>query len=177
MSRIGKHPVPVPQGVEVRIEGQQVTAKGKLGELQVHLVDEVTAELKDGEIWVRPRSDSKRARMMWGTSRSLVANAVRGVHEGFTISLEIVGVGYRAAVQGNTLVLQVGYSHEVVFPIPEGITIACPRPTLIEVSGRDRQKVGQVAANIRAIRPPEPYKGKGIRYQNELVRRKEGKKK
>lgn len=177
MSRIGKNAVAVPDGVNVEIDGQTVTAKGKLGERSVTLVDEISAELRDNEIAVMPRSDSKRARTMWGTSRSLVDGVVTGVSEGFTINLEIVGVGYRAAVQGDILNLQLGYSHEIAFPIPEGITITCERPTLIAVTGTDRQKVGQVASDIRAYRKPEPYKGKGIRYANEYVRRKEGKKK
>ena len=131
----------------------------------------------DDALVVRPRSDTQRARTMWGTMRSLVQNLVTGVDQGFTVNLEIVGVGYRAAVEGRDLVLQLGYSHEVRFPIPDGITIACERPTVMAVSGADRQQVGQVAANIRAFRPPEPYKGKGIRYANEFILRKEGKKK
>ena len=177
MSRIGKHPVEVPEGVNVDIVGQQVTAKGKLGELSVTLVDEVLAELDGDRIWVKPRDESKRARAMWGMSRSLVNNLVVGVAEGFTVRLEINGVGYRAAVQGQFLNLQLGYSHEINHPIPEGITVTCERPTLISVSGADRQKVGQFAAQVRAYRKPEPYKGKGIRYEGEYVRRKEGKKK
>ncbi len=177
MSRIGKHPVEVPEGVNVNIAGQQVTAKGKLGQLRVTLVDEVLAELDGDRIWVKPRDESKRARTMWGMSRSLVNNLVVGVSEGFTVRLEINGVGYRAAVQGQFLNLQLGFSHEINHPIPEGITVKCERPTLISVSGADRQKVGQFAAQVRAYRKPEPYKGKGIRYEGEYVRRKEGKKK
>ena len=177
MSRIGKHPVAVPEGVNVDIVGQQVTAKGKLGELSVTLVDEVLAELDGDRIWIKPRDESKRARTMWGMSRSLVNNVVVGVSEGFSRRLEINGVGYRAAVQGRFLNLQLGYSHEINHPIPEGITVECERPTLILVSGADRQKVGQFAAQVRAYRKPEPYKGKGIRYEGEYVRRKEGKKK
>ena len=177
MSRIGKNPVEVPAGVNVNIVGQQVTAKGKLGELSVTLVDEVLAELDGDRIWIKPRDESKRARTMWGMSRSLVNNVVVGVSEGFTRRLEINGVGYRAAVQGRFLNLQLGYSHEINHPIPEGITVECERPTLILVSGADRQKVGQFAAQVRAYRKPEPYKGKGIRYEGEYVRRKEGKKK
>lgn len=177
MSRIGKHPVQVPDGVSVEISGQQVTAKGKLGELDVTLVNEVAAELDGDKIWVKPRDETKRARTMWGMSRSLVSNLVTGVSEGFTVNLEISGVGYRAAVRGKALNLQLGFSHDIDYPIPEDITIRCARPTLISVSGADRQKVGQVAAEIRAFRKPEPYKGKGIRYENEYVRRKEGKKK
>ena len=177
MSRIGKHPVQVPDGVSVEISGQQVTAKGKLGELDVTLVKEVAAELDGDKIWVRPRDETKRARTMWGMSRSLVSNLVTGVSEGFTVNLEISGVGYRAAVRGKALNLQLGFSHDIDYPITEDITIRCERPTLISVSGADRQKVGRVAAEIRAFRKPEPYKGKGIRYENEYVRRKEGKKK
>ena len=177
MSRIGKHPVPVPEGVTVSVAGQEVSAKGKLGELKVVLVDEVEAVLADGAITVLPRDGSRRARIMWGTSRTLVANVVTGVAEGFSKKLAIQGVGYRAMVEGNTLVLQLGYSHDIKFPIPEGITIKCERPTAIEISGCDRQTVGQAAAEIRSFRPPEPFKGKGVRYEGEYVRRKEGKKK
>ena len=177
MSRVGKNPVAVPSGVNVAIAGQQVTAKGKEGELSLTLVAEVMANLEGDQIWVKPRDESMRARAMWGLSRSLVDNLVTGVATGFTVNLEIVGVGYRAAVQGKDLVLQLGYSHEVRYPIPQGIAIACERPTAIAVSGADKQRVGQVAAEIRAFRKPEPYKGKGIRYVDEYVQRKEGKKK
>lgn len=177
MSRIGQNPVSVPSGVSVDIAGQLVTAKGKLGELSVTLVDEVEISRDDGALVVRPRDDTQRARMMWGTMRSLLQNLVTGVDEGFTVNLEIVGVGYRAAVEGRELVLQLGYSHEIRFAIPDGIKIVCERPTVVAVSGADRQQVGQVAANIRAYRKPEPYKGKGIRYANEFILRKEGKKK
>jgi large subunit ribosomal protein L6 len=177
MSRVGKNPVIVPEGVSVQVSGQEVTAKGKLGQRSLRLVEEIEASLEDNQVWVKPRDDSKRARTMWGTSRSLVNSLVLGVGEGFTKQLEINGVGYRAAVQGNVLKLQLGYSHDVDFPIPDGIDIQCERPTLISVSGIDRQRVGQVAAEIRAFRKPEPYKGKGIRYVGEYVQRKEGKKK
>jgi large subunit ribosomal protein L6 len=177
MSRIGKNPVPVPDGVTVAVAGQEFSAKGKLGEMKVVLVDEVEVALADNVITVAPRDGSKRAQTMWGMSRSIVSNIVTGVAEGFTKNLEIQGVGYRAQVEGKTLVLQLGYSHEIRFPIPEGITIKCERPVAIEISGADRQQVGQVAANIRAFRPPEPFKGKGVRYEGEYVRRKEGKKK
>jgi large subunit ribosomal protein L6 len=177
MSRIGKNPVPVPSGVTVNVSGQQVTAKGKLGELSVVLVDEVLAELENDKVVVKPRDKSQRASAMWGMSRSLVSNLVVGVSEGFTRKLEIEGVGYRAAVQGKDLVLQLGFSHEVRYPIPAGITVACERPTAIAISGADARVVGQMAAEIRAYRPPEPYKGKGVRYEGEYVRRKEGKKK
>lgn len=177
MSRIGQNPVSVPDGVTVDVVGQMVTAKGKLGELSVTLVDDVEIQREDASLVVKPRSDTQRARTMWGTMRSLVQNVVTGVDEGFTVNLEIVGVGYRAAVEGKELVLQLGYSHEIRYPIPEGIAIACERPTVIAVSGADRQLVGQVAANIRAFRKPEPYKGKGVRYADEFILRKEGKKK
>jgi large subunit ribosomal protein L6 len=178
MSRIGLSPVTVPSGVTVDVAGQVVTAKGKLGELSMTMVDEVELTRDDDKLVVKPRGTGKQARNMWGTTRSLLSNLVVGVNEGFTINLEIVGVGYRAAVEGNKdLVLQLGYSHEVRFPIPEGITIACAAPTQISVSGADRQKVGQVAANIRGYRKPEPYKGKGIRYAGEFILRTEGTKK
>jgi large subunit ribosomal protein L6 len=177
MSRIGKIPVPVPDGVNVQIVGQDVTAKGKLGELSMCLVPEVTIEQGDDGLVVRPTDDSRVASQMWGLSRSLVNNLVVGVSEGFQINLEIQGVGYRATVQGKSLNLDLGYSHQVQYPIPEGIKIACAKPTLISVQGADRQRVGQVAAEIRGFRKPEPYKGKGIRYEGENVRRKEGKKK
>lgn len=177
MSRVGQLPVTVPTGVDVQIAGQNVTAKGKLGELSLTLVDEVGIAREGETLVVSPRGESRRARTMWGTSRSLVNNLVQGVAEGFTVNLEINGVGYRAAVEGRELVLQLGYSHEVRHAIPQGIEIKCERPTAIEVSGADRQKVGQTAAEIRAYRKPEPYKGKGIKYANEILLRKEGKKK
>ncbi|WP_353857662.1 50S ribosomal protein L6 [Azospirillum formosense] len=177
MSRIGKHPVPVPAGVDVAVNGQLVTAKGKLGSLSLTLIDDITAKLEDGKVVVAPANDSKRARVMWATSRTLINNMVTGVNQGFTINLEINGVGYRAAVQGKELVMQLGYSHDVKYPIPEGITIKCDKPTAISVSGFDKQKVGQVAAEIRGWKKPEPYKGKGIKYDTETIIRKEGKKK
>lgn len=177
MSRIGKNAVTLPDGVTVNIAGQEVTAKGKLGQLSVTLNEAVLAELDGNQVWVKPRDDSKRSQTMWGLSRTLVNNLVTGVSEGFSVRLEINGVGYRAAVQGNNLNLQLGFSHDINFPIPDGITVKCSRPTMIEISGADRQKVGQVAAEVRAFRKPEPYKGKGIRYEGEYVRRKEGKKK
>ena len=164
MSRIGKHPVPVPEGVTVSVAGQEVSAKGKLGELKVVLVDEVEAVLADGAITVLPRDGSRRARIMWGTSRTLVANVVTGVAEGFSKKLAIQGVGYRAMVEGNTLVLQLGYSHDIKFPIPEGITIKCERPTAIEISGCDRQTVGHAAADISSLPPPAPFKLQALRY-------------
>jgi large subunit ribosomal protein L6 len=177
MSRIGKNPVPIPPGVEVQLAGERMTAKGRLGTLSLVLSSEVTAAIADGAITIRPTSETKQARAMWGTTRALVNNMVTGVSQGFSVTLEINGVGYRAAVQGNALTLQLGFSHEVVYPIPPDVRIVCERPTTITVSGPDRQRVGQVAAEIRAFRPPEPYKGKGIRYLGEAVRRKEGKKK
>lgn len=177
MSRIGKKPVPVPSGVTATIDGQQVTAKGPKGELSVVLVEDVLAKMTDEGIEVKPRDESRRARAMWGMSRTLVSNILTGVSQGFTRNLEIVGVGFRAAVQGNKLMLNLGFSHDVAYPIPEGIRIECPRPTEIVISGKERQKVGQVAAEIRRFRPPEPYKGKGVRYAGEYVFRKEGKKK
>jgi len=177
MSRIGKHPVPIPSGVEVQLSGQTLTTKGRLGSLSLVVSNEVTASITDGAVTIAPRSDTKQSRAMWGTTRALVSNMVTGVSTGFSRNLEIVGVGYRAAVQGNTLNLQLGYSHDIPFPIPADVRIACERPTVVSVSGADRQRVGQVAAEIRSYRPPEPYKGKGIRYANETVRRKEGKKK
>ncbi len=177
MSRVGKYPVAVPSGVTVEIANRVLKAKGKLGELSLRLSDEVEAKLEDGKVVVTPRSESKRARTLWGTTRALVNNMVGGVSKGFSKTLEINGVGYRAQVQGKNLQLQLGFSHDVVYPIPEGVTIKCEKPTQITVSGADRQRVGQVAAEIRAFRKPEPYKGKGIKYDNERILRKEGKKK
>ncbi|MBV9201177.1 MAG: 50S ribosomal protein L6 [Alphaproteobacteria bacterium] len=177
MSRVGKHPVTVPSGVEVQMSGQILSAKGSLGTLRLVVSNDVTASIADGTVTIAPKDGSKHARAMWGTTRALVNNMVTGVSKGFSVTLEINGVGYRAAVQGNTLNLQLGYSHEIAYPIPDDVKIACERPTLITVSGADRQRVGQIAAEIRAYRPPEPYKGKGIKYSTEIVRRKEGKKK
>ncbi|WP_207457950.1 50S ribosomal protein L6 [Azospirillum sp. SYSU D00513] len=177
MSRIGKHPVPVPAGVDVNVSGQTVSAKGKLGSLSLTVIDDILATLEDGKVVVAPRNDSKRARNMWATTRTLISNMITGVSTGYTVNLEINGVGYRAAVQGKELVMQLGYSHDVKYPIPEGIAIKCDKPTAISVSGFDKQKVGQVAAEIRGWKPPEPYKGKGIKYETETVLRKEGKKK
>lgn len=170
-------PVAVPSGVDVRIAGREVTVKGKLGQLSLTLTDDVELTRDADNLIVKPRGDSTRARAMWGTTRSLLNNLVHGVSEGFKIDLEINGVGYRAAIEGKDVVLQLGYSHEVRYPLPEGITAICERPTHISISGADRQKVGQVAAEIRAWRKPEPYKGKGIKYANEILIRKEGKKK
>ena len=177
MSRIGKRPVAVPSGVTANVEGQTVKVKGPKGALSVAVHDDVEVKLEGGQIKVTPRSETKRARSQWGTSRTLIANLVAGVTKGFEQRLEINGVGYRAAVQGKNLQIALGYSHDIVFPIPEGITIATPRPVEIVISGSDRQKVGQVAAEIRDYRPPEPYKGKGIKYASERIFRKEGKKK
>jgi large subunit ribosomal protein L6 len=177
MSRVGKNPIKVPGDVQVSIEGAILTAKGKRGELSHRLSDAVSTSLEDGELWVRPVDDSKTSRAMWGTTRSILKSLVIGVSKGFTKELEINGVGYRAAVQGSRLNLQLGYSHDIDYPIPEGITIACEKPTAISVSGASKQRVGQVAAEIRGFRPPEPYKGKGIKYLDEVILRKEGKKK
>jgi large subunit ribosomal protein L6 len=177
MSRIGKNPVALPQGVTVDLAGQTLTAKGRLGTLSVVVSNEVTATVGDGAVTIAPKDESKQARAMWGTTRALVNNMVTGVSAGFTRNLEINGVGYRAAVQGSNLNLQLGYSHDIHYPIPPDVRIACERPTAITVTGADRQRVGQVASEIRAFRPPEPYKGKGIKYSDETVRRKEGKKK
>jgi large subunit ribosomal protein L6 len=177
MSRIGKKPVTVPGGVTAAVDGQQVKVKGPKGELSHVLVEEVIAKLENGEIEVAMREDSKQARAMWGMSRTMVANLVTGVTEGFTKRLEITGVGYRAAVQGQNLQLQLGYSHDIQYPIPQDIQVQCPKPTEVIITGIDKQKVGQVAAEIRRFRPPEPYKGKGVRYAGEFILRKEGKKK
>jgi large subunit ribosomal protein L6 len=177
MSRIGKRAVPVPSGVTANIEGQTVKVKGPKGALQVVLHDDVEVKMESGAVKVDPRSETQRARAMWGTSRTLVANLITGVTKGFERKLEITGVGYRAAVQGKNLQLALGYSHDVVYPIPEGITITATKPTELLVSGIDRQKVGQVSAEIRGFRPPEPYKGKGVKYAGEYIFRKEGKKK
>jgi large subunit ribosomal protein L6 len=177
MSRVGKNPVAIPQGVTVDLAGSTLTAKGKLGTLNLAVSNEVEASVEDGKVWVKPRSAEKRARMLWGTTRALVNNMLTGVSKGFTVNLEINGVGYRAAVQGKTLTLQLGYSHDVTFPIPDDVKITCEKPTSIAITGADKQRVGQIAAVIRAYRRPEPYKGKGIKYDTETVRRKEGKKK
>ena len=177
MSRIGKKPVPLPKGVTASVEGQTVKVKGPKGELSVKLVREVSATISEDGITVTPDKNQERSAQMWGLSRSLVNNLVTGVTTGFTQRLEIQGVGYRAAVQGKNLNLQLGFSHDVAYPIPEGISITTEKPTQISVSGIDKQLVGQVAAEIRSYRRPEPYKGKGVRYEGEYVRRKEGKKK
>jgi large subunit ribosomal protein L6 len=177
MSRIGKKAVPIPSGVTANVQGQTVKVKGPKGELQVVLHDDVSAKVESGGVKIDPRSETKRARSQWGTSRTLVANLMTGVTKGYEHKLEISGVGFRAAIQGKNLQMQLGFSHDIVYPIPAGITIACPKATEIVVTGIDKQKTGQVAAEIRAFRPPEPYKGKGVKYASEYVFRKEGKKK
>jgi large subunit ribosomal protein L6 len=177
MSRVGKKPVVIPSGVTATVEGQTVKMKGPKGQLQFVVHDDVTVKFEKGAVAVDPRFETKRARALWGTSRAQIANLVNGVANGFEKKLEITGVGYRAAVQGKNLQLSLGYSHDVAYPIPEGITIVTPKPTEIVITGIDRQRVGQVAAEIRAYRPPEPYKGKGVRYAGEFIFRKEGKKK
>jgi large subunit ribosomal protein L6 len=177
MSRIGKKPVALPKGVIASVDGQTVKVKGPKGELSLKLTAEVSAKVDEHGITIIPDKASERAGQMWGLSRSLVNNLVVGVTQGFTQKLEIQGVGYRAAVQGKTLNLQLGFSHDVPYPIPAGISIVTEKPTSIAISGIDKQLVGQVAAEIRGWRPPEPYKGKGVRYEGEYVRRKEGKKK
>ena len=177
MSRIGKKPVVVPAGVTAKVDGQLVSVKGGKGQLEFLVPDEVSVAQQDSAIKVDPRDDSKRARTLWGTARARVNNIVVGVTKGFEKKLEITGVGYRAALQGKNLQLALGYSHDVVYPIPEGIQVAVPKPTEITITGSDIQRVGQVAAEIRAYRPPEPYKGKGVKYVGEFIFRKEGKKK
>jgi len=177
MSRIGKKPVPIPSGVTANIEGQTVKVKGPKGTLQVVLPEDVTVKMESGSVQVDPRNETKRARSMWGTSRTLVNNLITGVTQGYERKLEITGVGYRAALQGKNLQIALGYSHDVIYAIPEGIAITTPKPTEIVVSGIDKQRVGQVAAEIRGFRPPEPYKGKGVKYAGEFIFRKEGKKK
>ena len=177
MSRIGKKPVAVPSGVTANVEGQTVKVKGPKGALQAVVHDDVAVAMDKGEIKVDPRFPTKRARSQWGTARTLIGNMVTGVTKGFEEKLEITGVGFRAAVQGKQLNLQLGFSHDVNYAIPDGITIATPKPTEIVVTGIDKQKVGHVAAEIRGYRPPEPYKGKGVKYVGEYVFRKEGKKK
>ncbi|MDD1526069.1 50S ribosomal protein L6 [Bradyrhizobium sp. WBOS7] len=177
MSRVGKRPVAVPSGVTATVDGQTVKMKGPKGQLQFVVHDDVEVKLESGQIKVQPRFETNRARALYGTARAQVANLVEGVTKGFEKKLEITGVGYRAAMQGKNLQLALGYSHDVVYAIPEGITIAVPKPTEITVSGSDIQRVGQVAAEIRSYRPPEPYKGKGVKYVGEFIFRKEGKKK
>ncbi|ODT99703.1 MAG: 50S ribosomal protein L6 [Rhodospirillales bacterium SCN 65-16] len=177
MSRVGKHPVPIPAGVTIDLKGQHLKAKGKRGELQFTVHDDVSIVREGDALVFQPRTETRRARMQWGTARNMVSNVVRGVSDGFTINLEINGVGYRAQADAKMLKMQLGFSHDVEIPIPAGIQIKAVKPTEIEISGADRQRVGQIAAEIRSLRPPEPYKGKGIKYSTETIRRKEGKKK
>jgi large subunit ribosomal protein L6 len=177
MSRIGKKPVVVPAGVTAKVDGQLVSVKGAKGQLEFLVPDVVSVVHQDNVIKVDPRNETKRARALWGTSRARVNNIVLGVTAGFEKKLEITGVGYRAAVQGKTLQLALGYSHDVNYPIPAGVTIVTPKPTEITISGIDKRQIGQIAAEIRALRAPEPYKGKGVKYANEFIFRKEGKKK
>ena len=177
MSRIGKKPVAIPGGVTAAVNGQEVKVKGPKGELSLRLVDEVDANVGEDGITVAPREGAERGRQMWGLSRTLVNNLVVGVTQGFSQRMEINGVGYRAAVQGKNLQLALGYSHDVNFQIPAGVAIAAPKPTELSITGIDKRQVGQTAAEIRALRPPEPYKGKGVKYANEFIFRKEGKKK
>lgn len=177
MSRVGKYPVEIPQGVQVALSGGMLSVKGKLGEMKLPITDQVETKVDGNKVVVAPRGNARQARMMWGTTRANIANMVRGVSAGYSKSMEITGTGYRAAVQGKNLVLNLGFSHDVIFPIPDGIKITCERPTAVKVEGTDKRLVGQVAAEIRGFRPPEPYKGKGVRYTDETIRRKEGKKK
>ncbi|MBB5048665.1 large subunit ribosomal protein L6 [Rhodopseudomonas rhenobacensis] len=177
MSRVGKKPVVVPSGVTASVQGQTVTMKGPKGQLQFIVHDDVEVKFEDGAVTVKPRVETNRARALYGTARAQVANLLEGVTKGFDKKLDITGVGYRAALQGKKLQLALGYSHDVVYDIPDGITITVPKPTEIFISGNDSQRVGQVAAEIRSYRPPEPYKGKGVRYSDEFIFRKEGKKK
>ena len=175
MSRVGKNPVTIPQGVTVDVAGGVATVKGKLGTLKLPITKQVDVSVKDGKVWVKPLAEDTQSRVLWGTTRANLRNMVEGVSKGYSRALEINGVGYRAAVQGKNLQLQMGYSHDVLYPIPEGITIKCEKPTAVLISGYDKQKVGQVAANIRRLRKSDPYKGKGIRYEGEQIRRKVGK--
>jgi large subunit ribosomal protein L6 len=177
MSRIGKKPIAIPEGVTVEHSGAGLSVKGPKGLLSMGLVKEVAVEVKDGQITISPNNKTKVARSLWGMQRTMVSNLIEGVTNGYEKKLEIKGVGYRAQMKGNILNLQLGYSHEIDFPVPEGITIQCPDQTNITITGIDKQKVGQVAAKIREYRKPEPYKGKGIKYAGEYVFRKEGKKK
>lgn len=177
MSRVGKKPVAVPSGVTAAVDGQSVKIKGSKGELHFVVPDDVSVVMEKGAIKVDPRSPSKQARALWGTSRARIANLIEGVTKGYEKRLEITGVGYRAAAQGKVLKLSLGYSHEIDFPAPEGVAITTPKPTEVVIAGIDKQRVGQAAAEIRSLRPPEPYKGKGVKYSNEFIFRKEGKKK
>ncbi len=177
MSRVGKYPVVLPQGVTAEIKGQNIAVKGKLGNLSLVAPDEVEVKVAEGKVAVAMRHDTSRARILWGTTRNNINNMVKGVTDGFTTRLEIEGVGFKAAMQGKVLVLNIGFSHEVRYEAPEGVTIKAEKPTVLAVTGINKQQVGQVAAEIRGFKKPEPYKGKGIKYEGERVRRKEGKKK
>jgi len=177
MSRVGKKPVPMPTGVTAKIDGQKVAVKGAKGELNFVVPDDVSVSMDGTLIKVDPRNDSKRARAMWGMSRAMINNLVTGVSKGFERKLEITGVGYKAAVVGKNLQMSLGYSHDINYPIPAGVSIVTPKPTEISISGVDKRQIGQIAAEIRAMRGPEPYKGKGVRYEGEFIFRKEGKKK
>jgi large subunit ribosomal protein L6 len=177
MSRVGKKPVVVPAGVTAKVDGQTVAVKGGKGELSFVVPEDVAVTIDGSAIKVDPRSDSKRARAMWGMSRAMINNLVTGVSKGFERKLEITGVGYKAAVAGKNLQLSLGYSHDVNYPIPDGVSIVTPKPTEIMIAGIDKRQIGQIAAEIRSLRPPEPYKGKGVKYAGEFIFRKEGKKK
>ena len=178
MSRVGKNPVAIPDGVEISVGETEIRVKGQKGELTAPVTDLVKTEHKDGQFTVRPvDEENPKARAMWGTTRAIVANMVTGVTTGFSRELEINGVGFRAQVQGNNLFLQLGFSHDIYYPIPDDLKVECPKPTAVKITGADKQRVGQFAAEIRAMRPPEPYKGKGIKYVDETILRKEGKKK
>ena len=177
MSRVGKNPVVILDGVKTSLAGRKLKLTGPKGELSLELSTEVAMTQKDNLLIFEPANATRQARTFWGTQRALVANMMTGVSTGFTRELEIRGVGYRAQMQGKTLKLNLGFSHDIDYPVPEGIEIACPKPTSITISGIDKQKIGQIAAEIRAMRPPEPYKGKGVRYLDEYVFIKEGKKK
>lgn len=177
MSRIGKVPIEIPEGVKVMLEGKTINVDGKIGSLSLDWANDIDVKLEDNKIKVIAKNDSKKALSLWGLSRSLISNLVVGVSEGFKVILEINGVGYKAAVNGDILTLALGYSHDIKFLIPKGIEIKCPKPTIIEIFGSEKQRVGQIAALIRKLRLPEPYKGKGIKYSDEIIFRKEGKKK
>ena len=177
MSRVGKKPVAIPAGVTAKVDGQKVAVKGGKGELSFVVPDDVAVAMDGSAINVNPRFETKRARAMWGMSRAMINNLVNGVSKGFEKKLEITGVGYKAAVAGKSLQLSLGYSHDVNYPIPAGVTITTPKPTEISISGIDKRQIGQIAAEIRSLRPPEPYKGKGVKYAGEFIFRKEGKKK
>ena len=177
MSRVGKYPVPVPAGVTVTMAGKTLTVKGKLGELKLDITDDVETNVADGKVSVNVKNETKRARAQWGTTRATINNMVKGVSEGYKKVLDITGVGFKAAAQGKKLTLNLGFSHDVIYAVPEGIEVKTPTATQVEISGANRQRVGQVAAEIRGYKRPEPYKGKGIRYSDEVILRKEGKKK